>query len=135
MADLHVPASEPAIHNPWHTHAFHRFAVNALFTQQRFHTRGMTQFQVDSDLVHAANSAIQNSIQQINSEIHSLQSQLVSLNDSWRGVAANEFQSLAVRWGATASAVQRQLAELGTALTLAASQYEEIEAANVRLFT
>ncbi len=94
----------------------------------------MTQFQVDSELVHAANSAIQNSIQQINSEINALQSQLVSLNDSWRGIAANEFQSLAVRWGATASAVQRQLGELGSALTVAASQYEEIEAANLRLF-
>ena len=95
----------------------------------------MTQFQVDSDLVHAANSAIQNSIQQINTEISTLQSQLVSLQDSWRGVAANEFQALAVRWGATASAVQRQLGELGTALTMAASQYEEIEASNVRLFS
>jgi WXG100 family type VII secretion target len=95
----------------------------------------MTQFQVDSELVHAANSAIQNSIQQISGEINSLQSQLVSLNDSWRGIAANEFQALATRWGATASAVQRQLAELGNALSLAASQYEDIEAANVRLFS
>ncbi|MFM6963643.1 MAG: WXG100 family type VII secretion target [Micrococcales bacterium] len=94
----------------------------------------MTQFQVDSDQVHAANAAIQNSIQQINTEIGALQVQLVALNDTWRGAAASEFQSLAVRWGTTASGVQRQLGELGTALALAASQYEEIEAANIRLF-
>lgn len=95
----------------------------------------MAQFQVDSDLVHAANSAIQNSITQIHSEINSLQSQLVALQDSWRGVAASEFQALTVRWGSTASMVQQQLGELGTALSTAASQYEEIEAANVRLFS
>ncbi len=95
----------------------------------------MAQFQVDSELVHAANSAIQNTITQIHSEINALQAQLVSLQDSWRGIAANEFQSLAVRWGSTASAVQQQLGELGNALAMAASQYEDIEAANVQLFS
>lgn len=94
----------------------------------------MTQFQVDSELVHSANAAIQNTIGQLHSEVAALQSQLTSLQDSWRGVAATEFQSLVLRWNTTAVTVREQLGQIGTALSIAASQYEEIESANLRLF-
>ena len=94
----------------------------------------MTQFQVDSELVHSANAAIQNTIAQLHSEVSALQGQLSSLQDSWRGVAANEFQTLVARWNATAITVREQLGQIGAALSMAATQYEEIEAANVRLF-
>jgi 6 kDa early secretory antigenic target len=94
----------------------------------------MTQFQVDSEQVLAANSAIQLTIGRVQGDIEALHSQLQSLQDSWRGLAANQFQDLAMRWHTTASTVQFQLGELGKALAMAASQYEEIESANVRLF-
>ncbi len=94
----------------------------------------MTQFQVDSEQVLAANTAIQNTIGRVQGDIEALHSQLQSLQDSWRGLAANQFQELAVRWHTTASAVQAQLGELGQALAFAANQYEEIEQANLRLF-
>ena len=94
----------------------------------------MTQFQVDSEQVLAANSAIQSTIGRVQGDIEALHGQLQSLQDSWRGLAANQFQELALRWHATATTVQSQLGELGQALTLAAHQYEEIENANVRLF-
>ncbi|MEY4293970.1 MAG: hypothetical protein RIR29_620 [Actinomycetota bacterium] len=94
----------------------------------------MTQFQVDSEQVLAANSAIQSTIGRVQTDIEALHAQLQSLQDSWRGLAANQFQELAIRWHGTATAVQSQLGELGQALTLAAQQYDEIENANVRLF-
>lgn len=96
--------------------------------------RIMTQFQVDSEQVLAANSSIQNTIGRVQSDVEALHTQLQSLQDSWRGLAANQFLELAGRWHSTATMVQMQLSELGQALTLAAHQYEEIENANIRLF-
>jgi WXG100 family type VII secretion target len=94
----------------------------------------MTQFQVDSELISAANLTIQATISRINAEVESLHAQLASLQSSWTGVAAAGFQELIGRWRLTAAAVDGQLAEIGTALSIAAHQYAEIEAANSRLF-
>lgn len=98
------------------------------------HSKDMTQFTVDSEQVMAANSAIQNTINRLQAEVDTLHSQLINLNHSWTGLAANSFQELAARWRQTAAGVDAQLAELGNALALAASQYSEIEYSNQRLF-
>jgi WXG100 family type VII secretion target len=94
----------------------------------------MTQFQVDSEQVLAATGQINSTISRLQSEVHSLHGQLQSLQGSWRGAAAESFQALANRWITTAGAVDAQLAEIGVALALAASQYRDIEYANQRLF-
>jgi WXG100 family type VII secretion target len=94
----------------------------------------MTHFSVDSEQVMLANQNIQNTIGRLTSEADNLQAQLVALQTSWTGQAANNFQELVVRWRATAGAVDAQLAELGSALSIAANQYAEIEFANQRLF-
>jgi WXG100 family type VII secretion target len=94
----------------------------------------MTQFQVDSELVLVANSQVQATIGKLQNEIETLHSQLTSLQDSWRGVAAESFQQLALRWRTTATAVEHQLAEIGVALSTAATHYAEAEIANARLF-
>jgi 6 kDa early secretory antigenic target len=94
----------------------------------------MTQFQVDSDQVMAANAQINATITRLQSEVQQLHNQLQSLQGSWRGAAAESFQALANRWRATAGAVDAQLAEIGSALSLAATQYREAELANQRLF-
>ena len=94
----------------------------------------MTNFSVDSEQVMAANVAIQNTISRISTEADTLHAQLQNLQGSWTGVAANSFQDLVVRWRATAASVDAQLGELGTALSVAAHQYAEIEIANQRLF-
>jgi WXG100 family type VII secretion target len=83
----------------------------------------MTQFQVDSELVLVANSQVQATIGKLQNEIEMLHSQLTSLQDSWRGVAAESFQQLALRWRTTASAVEHQLAEIGVALSTVATHY------------
>jgi WXG100 family type VII secretion target len=94
----------------------------------------MTQIQVDSEQVLAANSQIQATIAKVQSEVDGLHSQLLRLEEVWRGSAASSFQELVARWKLTATTVDNQLGELGNALRLAASQYSEIEAANQRLF-
>lgn len=94
----------------------------------------MTFFSVDSEQVLLANQNIQHTISRLTSEADNLQAQLVALQNSWRGQAATNFQELVLRWRATATAVDAQLAELGTALSIAANQYAEIEFANQRLF-
>lgn len=95
---------------------------------------GMTNFQVDSQQVLAANSSIQSTIGRLRTEIDTLHSQLQGLQSSWQGVAASSFQDLVNRWRITESGVQEQLGQIGTALALAANQYAEVEAANMKLF-
>lgn len=95
----------------------------------------MTQFTVDSEQVLAANVTIQKTILILQTEVDSLHSQLLNLQSSWTGLAANSFQDLASRWRQTAATVDGQLAELGNALAYAAAQYSEIELANQRLFS
>ncbi|MEY4655433.1 MAG: WXG100 family type VII secretion target [Rhodoluna sp.] len=94
----------------------------------------MAQIQVDSEQVLAANSTIQATIAKVQSEVDALHSQLLRLQDVWRGSASASFQELVGRWKITATTVDNQLGELGTALRIAAHQYSEIEAANQRLF-
>ena len=94
----------------------------------------MTQFQVDSDQVMAANAQINATISRLQTEVQQLHNQLQSLQGSWRGAAAESFQALAHRWRTTAGAVDAQLQEIGVALSLAAKQYQDIEYANQRLF-
>lgn len=98
------------------------------------HDLRMTHFSVDSEQVLAANASIQNSISRISQEADSLLVQLQNLQSSWTGVASNSFQELVIRWRSTATAVDAQLSELGSALGIAAAQYAEIELANQRLF-
>ncbi len=94
----------------------------------------MTIFRVDSEQVLAANHTIQATISKLQSEVELLHSQLQSLEGSWQGAAATSFQDLVKRWKLTTNGVDVQLSEIGRALTHAATQYQEIEAANLRLF-
>jgi len=94
----------------------------------------MTIFRVDSEQVLAANHTIQATISKLQSEVELLHSQLQSLEGSWQGAAATSFQDLVRRWKLTANGVDQQLGEIGRALTHAATQYQEIEAANLKLF-
>lgn len=94
----------------------------------------MANFQVDSDQIALANANLQQTIGRLHLEVDSLHAQLVSLQSSWTGLAANGFQDTLGRWRTTAAAVHSQLGELGQALATAAQQYADIEAANLRLF-
>ncbi|MEY4990216.1 MAG: hypothetical protein RIS08_442 [Actinomycetota bacterium] len=94
----------------------------------------MTFFSVDSERIHAANSTIQATIQRLQTEVTNLHGQLGGLQESWQGVAATSFQELIFRWRTSADALEQNLVQIGQALSMAASQYQEIEQANQRLF-
>ena len=94
----------------------------------------MAYFSVDSEQVLAANTHVQSTITRLQSEIATLHSQLASLEGSWQGSAATSFQELMVRWKSSADSLEQSLGQIGQALTIAAQQYADIEAANQRLF-
>jgi WXG100 family type VII secretion target len=94
----------------------------------------MTFFTVDSERIHAANSSIQATIQRLQTEVTSLHGQLGSLEDSWQGAAASSFQELMLKWRTSADALEQSLGQIGQTLSMAATQYQEIEQANQRLF-
>ncbi|MEN9715078.1 MAG: hypothetical protein RJA35_545 [Actinomycetota bacterium] len=94
----------------------------------------MTRILVDSEQVLATNTVVQSTIDKLQTDVNTLHTQLVNLQSSWQGQAANSFQELASKWRTTATLVQQQLGEIGQALTTAAKQYQEIEAINQRLF-
>ena len=94
----------------------------------------MTFFSVDSERISAANSTIQATITRLKSEVNNLHGQLGALQDSWQGVAATSFQELLGRWRVSSDSVEQSLGQIGQALAMAASQYQEIEQANQRLF-
>ncbi|MFM5968365.1 MAG: WXG100 family type VII secretion target [Micrococcales bacterium] len=95
----------------------------------------MAQFQVDSEQIGSANASIQATISKLQTEVDALHAQLVTLQNSWTGIASAGFQEMVNRWRTTAVAVDAQLSELGQALSIAAHQYADIEAANLRLFS
>jgi 6 kDa early secretory antigenic target len=94
----------------------------------------MTFFSVDSERILAANGTIQSTIGRLQQEVATMHSQLAGLQDSWQGSAANSFQELVLRWKTASDSLEASLGQIGTALSIAAGQYSEIESANQRLF-
>ena len=95
----------------------------------------MTRYQIDSEAVLGATSAVRSSAERIQGEVSSLHAQLVNLQGSWSGQAASSFQSVLSEWKATQQRVEENLASLNRALTQAAQQYADIEQSNARLFS
>jgi early secretory antigenic target protein ESAT-6 len=94
----------------------------------------MTRYQVDSDEVLGASTAVRGSISRIQAEVGALHGQLVNLQSSWSGPAAAAFQTIAADWRATQQRVEENLAAINQALALAGQQYADIEAANTGMF-
>lgn len=94
----------------------------------------MAYFSVDSEQVFAANTHIQSTIGRLQQEISTLHGQLVALDGTWQGSAATSFQELMLRWKSSADSLEQNLGQIGQALSIAAQQYSDIEAANQRLF-
>lgn len=94
----------------------------------------MTRYQVDSEAVLTATGAVRATIGRLQSEVTGLHGQLTQLQSSWTGEAANAFTSVVAEWRSTQQRVEENLATINQALTHAAQQYAEIEAANARLF-
>lgn len=94
----------------------------------------MAIFRVDSDAVASTTQAVHASIARIQGEVAGLHAQLTNLQSSWQGTASDAFQGVVGQWHITARRVDESLAAINQALTVAANQYVEIEAANMRMF-
>ena len=95
----------------------------------------MTRYQVDSEAVLGATTAVRASIGRIQAEVGGLYGQLVSLQDSWSGQASNAFQAVVNEWKSTQQRVEETLDAINRALGQAGQHYAEIESANARLFS
>ncbi|WP_349897693.1 WXG100 family type VII secretion target [Parafrigoribacterium soli] len=95
----------------------------------------MTRYQVDSEAVLGATNAVRSSIGRIQAEVGGLHGQLVSLQDSWSGQAANAFQAVVTDWKSTQQRVEESLDAINRALGQAGQHYADIESANARLFS
>lgn len=94
----------------------------------------MSRYQVDSEAVLGATSAVRTSITRIQSEVAGLHSQLTNLQGSWSGQAATAFSGVVADWKVTQQRVEESLAAINQALGQAGQQYADIESANARLF-
>ncbi|HXH34858.1 MAG TPA: WXG100 family type VII secretion target [Plantibacter sp.] len=95
----------------------------------------MATFQVDSEAVQQASTAARITIEQIQSEVTRLQSQLSALDGQWTGAAAAAFHGVVERWRGTQRQVEEHLGEISRALAVAGNQYADIERANASMFS
>ncbi|QEE62189.1 WXG100 family type VII secretion target [Salinibacterium sp. dk2585] len=94
----------------------------------------MTQYQVDSDAVLSAESAVRASASRIQGEVAGMLGQLLSLQSSWTGQASTAFQGVVADWRTTQQHVEQSLAGITQALGRAGQQYAEAERANASMF-
>ncbi|MCW4386148.1 WXG100 family type VII secretion target [Salinibacterium sp. SYSU T00001] len=94
----------------------------------------MTQYQVDSDAVLGAESALRASATRIEGEVAGMMSHLVNLQSAWTGQASMAFQAVIADWRATQQQVEQSLAGITQALGRAGQQYAEAERANASMF-
>ncbi len=94
----------------------------------------MSRFQVDSEQVASAASAVQGSVGIITNEVDRLMRLLLDLQGSWQGQAASSFQGVVTDWRSTQERVKASLEEINRALATAGQSYAETEAGAVRMF-
>ncbi|MFJ3958986.1 WXG100 family type VII secretion target [Arthrobacter sp. NPDC090010] len=95
----------------------------------------MSVISVDTELLIAQSGSVRASMERISSDVKAMRQGLSALQSTWRGSAANNFQTLMAEWSATQSRVEASLAAINTALTQAASHYRDVEQLNTQRFT
>jgi WXG100 family type VII secretion target len=94
----------------------------------------MTRYSVDAEAVLSAANHARATIARLQSEVHTLNAQLVALGGSWSGPAATAFLGVHESWRTTQGAVEANLQALTQALSQAGAHYRDMELANQRLF-
>ncbi|WP_291278254.1 WXG100 family type VII secretion target [Galactobacter sp.] len=95
----------------------------------------MTQFTADTQAMRTKSAQAMNTVEQLRGEVNALQSSLQDLSGSWTGGASARFQELLTQWRGVQAQVEDSLSRIGQALTSASSRYDEVEQANVALFS
>lgn len=94
-----------------------------------------SQFQVDTDRIHAAAGDIARISGEIEGQVGSMMVRLTALQDAWTGSAATRFQAVVGQWQGTQRQVRASLDSIGQVLGAAGAQYAETEAHATRMFS
>ena len=94
----------------------------------------MTRFEVDSEEVEAAATRARHSAGTIHSEVAGMVTQLLNLQSTWSGAAAESFAAVAQEWRAAQLMVEQSLSQITEALDLAARTYTDAETSAHGLF-
>jgi 6 kDa early secretory antigenic target len=94
----------------------------------------MTRYHVDSEQVLLAATQARSTITRLQAEVQALRAHLHSLQSSWSGPAASAFLGAHSAWQATQVRVEENLQGLSESLAHAGRHYQEMEAANTKLF-
>ena len=90
----------------------------------------MALVQIDTEDLMAKSQSVEASIGRLQTEVNAMEANLRQLQDTWRGQAADNFQTVLTEWRATQARVEESLASMGHA----AQQYLEAETANASMF-
>lgn len=95
----------------------------------------MSYFEVDSERVISAAGMANKSVETLSTETDALMAHLNSLADSWKGGAAQNFQTVAKEWEGVQRRVHESLGKIRDALQTAGTQYSDVENSNMRMFS
>ncbi|RAF06720.1 WXG100 family type VII secretion target [Burkholderia multivorans] len=91
-------------------------------------------FEVDAERVSSAATATAASSQALVTESNTMLRNLLTLQECWKGSAAQNFQAVINQWEGAQKQLFESLNSIHGALGTAAAQCSEVEAANSRLF-
>lgn len=94
----------------------------------------MSQFQVDSEQMHAASACVQSSIHAIRDAVQGMYGNLHQLQTVWRGSAATQFHSIAQQWRSSQLNMEQTLQSIQQALNRASELYAQTESQATQLF-
>lgn len=94
----------------------------------------MALVQIDTEDLMAKSQSVEASIGRLQSEVNSMESLLRQLQDTWRGQASANFQTVLTEWRGTQARVEESLVSIRGAMSQAAQQYMDTESANAAMF-
>lgn len=94
----------------------------------------MTAYAVDAEQVSAASAQACATASTIRTEVDTLMSQLLALQDSWMGGAQANFQATITQWQGIQAQTHDALDSISTQLQAAATTYADAEAHSSALF-
>ena len=93
------------------------------------------QLTVNSAELQASAARTTASVASVRTEVQALMANLQSLQGSWQGAASEAFGECSRRWHLVQQQIESSLEDISQALSAAARQYEEVEAASRAMFT
>ena len=94
----------------------------------------MALVQIDTEDLMVKSQAVEASIGRLQSEVNAMEGNLRQLQDTWRGQASANFQTVLTEWRGTQARVEESLAGIRRAMDQAGAQYSEAEQANAAMF-